>query len=166
MTQDLRTNSAHSKRNEQINRWKESETCKESSQPKTVDRKVDFSDGCIFLASCAAGDREEVEDLLRRGADINTANVDGLTALHQACIDNNFDMVELLVTAGADVNKDDNEGWTPLHATASLGFLSIATFLLDHGADITAVNNDGELVIDISESDDMESLLRKELDTK
>jgi len=166
MTQDLRTNSAHSKRNEQINRWKESETCKESSQPKTVDRKVAFSNGCIFLASCAAGDREEVEDLLGRGADINTANVDGLTALHQACIDNNFDMVKLLVTAGADINKDDNEGWTPLHATASLGFLSIATFLLDHGADITAVNNDGELVIDISESDDMESLLRKKLDAK
>ena len=93
--------SAVLKRDEQIKRWKESETCKESSQPRVQGRKVEFSAGCVFLASCGAGDREDVKDLLTRGADINTANVDGLTALHQACIDNNLDMVELLVTAGA-----------------------------------------------------------------
>jgi protein phosphatase 1 regulatory subunit 12A len=37
----------------------------------------------VFLAACAAGDRGEVKVLLGRGADIDTANVDGLTALHQ-----------------------------------------------------------------------------------
>ncbi len=37
----------------------------------------------MFLAACAAGDRGEVKVLLGRGADIDTANVDGLTALHQ-----------------------------------------------------------------------------------
>ena len=30
-----------------------------------------------------SGDEDEVEDLLKKGADINTATVDGLTALHQ-----------------------------------------------------------------------------------
>ena len=75
-------------------------------------------------------------------------------------------MVEFLVANGADVNRGDNEGWTPLHATASCGFLSIAKFLLDHGANVAAVNNDGELAIDISESDEMEDLLQKEIDTR
>lgn len=45
--------------------------------------RVRFMDGCVFLAACAAADKEEVEKLTERGADIDTANVDGLTALHQ-----------------------------------------------------------------------------------
>eukprot|EP00092_Neocalanus_flemingeri_P005523 GFUD01005953.1.p1 GENE.GFUD01005953.1~~GFUD01005953.1.p1 ORF type:complete len:869 (+),score=237.80 GFUD01005953.1:179-2785(+) len=167
MSLETRSNSALMKRAEQLKRWQDSETFREPSEPKRKSsRRVGFSDGCVFLAACAAGDREEVKVLLGRGADIDTANVDGLTALHQACIDDNLDMVEFLVANGADVNRGDNEGWTPLHATASCGFLSIAKFLLDHGANVAAVNNDGELAIDISESDEMEDLLQKEIDVR
>ena len=39
-------------------------------------------------------------------------------------------------------------------------------FLLDHGSNVAAVNNDGELAIDISESDEMEELLQKEIDAQ
>jgi len=166
MSLETRSNSALMKRAEQLKRWQDSETAREPSEPKRKSRRIGFSDGCVFLAACAAGDREEVKVLLGRGADIDTANVDGLTALHQACIDDNLDMVEFLVANGADVNRGDNEGWTPLHATASCGFLSIAKFLLEHGANVAAVNNDGELAIDISESDEMEDLLQKEIDTR
>merc|ERR1712106_810763 len=166
MSLETRSNSALMKRAEQLKRWQDSETAREPSEPKRKSRRIGFSDGCVFLAACAAGDREELKVLLGRGADIDTANVDGLTALHQACIDDNLDMVEFLVANGADVNRGDNEGWTPLHATASCGFLSIAKFLLDHGANVAAVNNDGELAIDISESDEMEDLLQKEIDVR
>ena len=88
------------------------------------------------------------------------------SAYSQACIDDNLEMVEFLVGLGADVNRGDNEGWTPLHATASCGFLSIAKYLLENNADPAAVNNDGELAIDISESDEMEDLLQKEIDAR
>ena len=37
-------------------------------------------------------------------------------------------------------------------------------YLLEHAANVSAVNNDGELAIDISESDEMEELLQKEID--
>ena len=37
-------------------------------------------------------------------------------------------------------------------------------FLLEHSANVSAVNNDGELAIDISESDEMEELLQREID--
>jgi len=159
-----RNSSALFKRAEQLKRWSESDTNTEPSEPKRKSQRIQFTDGCVFLAACAASDKDEVERLQKRGADIDTANIDGLTALHQACIDDNLDMVEFLVERGADVNRGDNEGWTPLHATASCGFLSIAKYLLEHNANVSAVNNDGELAIDISESDEMEELLQKEID--
>jgi len=164
MSLETRSTSALFKRAEQLKRWQESDTFREPSEPKHKSRKILFTDGCVFLAACAATDKDEVDRLIKRGADIDTVNVDGLTALHQACIDDNLEMVEFLVQRAADINRGDNEGWTPLHATASCGFLSIAKFLLDHGASVSAVNNDGELAIDISESDEMEELLQKEID--
>ncbi|XP_075991346.1 myosin binding subunit isoform X9 [Anticarsia gemmatalis] len=162
---DTRSSSALFKRAEQLKRWEESDTNKQSASPRRASR-IQFSSGIVFLAACTAGDKDEVQRLLKRGADINTANVDGLTALHQACIDDNLDMVEFLVTHGADVNRGDNEGWTPLHATASCGFLSIARYLLENGADVAAVNYDGELPVDIAESDAMADLLQKIIDEK
>ncbi|XP_022833062.1 protein phosphatase 1 regulatory subunit 12B isoform X1 [Spodoptera litura] len=162
---DNRSSSALFKRAEQLKRWEESDTNKQSPTPRRASR-IQFSSGIVFLAACTAGDKDEVQRLLKRGADINTANVDGLTALHQACIDDNLDMVEFLVTHGADVNRGDNEGWTPLHATASCGFLSIARYLLENGADVAAVNYDGELPVDIAESDEMAELLQKVIDEK
>ncbi|XP_057651479.1 protein phosphatase 1 regulatory subunit 12A isoform X2 [Diorhabda carinulata] len=166
MSLETRSTSALFKRADQLKRWEESDTNREPVTPKQKTRKIKFSSGCVFLAACAAGDKKEVLELLHKGADINTANVDGLTALHQACIDDNLDMVEFLVENGADVNRGDNEGWTPLHATASCGFLSIAKYLIEKGAHVAAVNNDGQLAIDIAECPKMESLLREEIAEK
>ncbi|XP_071521384.1 uncharacterized protein Mbs isoform X3 [Panulirus ornatus] len=166
MAVDNRSTSALFKRAEQLRRWQESETNKQEVFDNNKTRKVNFSDGCIFLAACAAGDKQEVIRLLEKGADIDTANVDGLTALHAACIDDNLDMVEFLVDQGTDVNRGDMEGWTPLHATASCGFNSIAKFLIDRGADLSLVNNDGDLAIDIADSDEMESLLQQEIESR
>ncbi|CAH0546537.1 unnamed protein product [Brassicogethes aeneus] len=166
MSLETRSNSALFKRAEQLRRWEESDTNREPVVPKQKSRKIKFSSGCVFLAACASGDKDEVLNLLEKGADINTANVDGLTALHQACIDDNLDMVEFLVEHGADVNRGDNEGWTPLHATASCGFLYIARYLIDKGADVAAVNNDGELAIDIAECEKMKNLLNEEVDRR
>lgn len=80
---------AFSKRAEQLKRYEDSDTSKESAIPKnSSSRKVRFSAGCVFLAACAAGDKEEVLNMLNSGgADIDTANVDGLTALHQVIIE-------------------------------------------------------------------------------
>jgi protein phosphatase 1 regulatory subunit 12A len=84
----LNNKTAFSKRAEQLKRYEDSETNRESIVPKNPgERKVRFSSGCIFLAACAAGDKDEVLHLLNSGgADIDTANVDGLTALHQVIL--------------------------------------------------------------------------------
>ncbi|XP_076169891.1 myosin binding subunit isoform X4 [Ptiloglossa arizonensis] len=163
MSVESRSSSALFKRAEQLKRWEQSETNREPAQPRQVARKIKFSADCVFLAACAAGDKEEVVRLLQKGADINTGNVDGLTALHQACINDDLDMVEFLVEKGADINCGDNEGWTPLHATASCGFISIAKYLIEKGCNLAAVNNDGELALDIAESNEMEDMLQQHI---
>lgn len=82
-----RAESAKLRRAEQLKRWKGSLT---ELEPVTAARsrhrgggRVRFEDGAVFLAACASGDTDEVRRLLARGARLNTANVDGLTALHQ-----------------------------------------------------------------------------------
>ncbi|KAG8438198.1 hypothetical protein GDO86_008765 [Hymenochirus boettgeri] len=115
------------------------------------------------MAACSAGDRDEVRALLDAGAPINGTNVDGLTALHQACIDENMEMVQFLVENGSHVNQPDNEGWTPLHAAASCGFVNIAQYLISKGANVAAVNSEGELPLDVSHESAMEKLLKSEI---
>uniref|UniRef100_A0A3B1KJB8 Protein phosphatase 1 regulatory subunit n=1 Tax=Astyanax mexicanus TaxID=7994 RepID=A0A3B1KJB8_ASTMX len=154
---------AKQKRNEQLKRWLGSETDLEPPVLKKKKTKVKFDDGAVFLAACSSGDTEEVLRLLDRGADINYANVDGLTALHQACIDDNVDMVTFLVEHGACINQPDNEGWIPLHAAASCGYMDIAEYLISQGASVGVVNSEGETPLDIAEEEAMEELLQNEI---
>ncbi|XP_041833154.1 protein phosphatase 1 regulatory subunit 12A isoform X1 [Melanotaenia boesemani] len=154
---------AKQKRNEQLKRWLGSETDQEPPILKKKKTKVKFDDGAVFLAACSSGDTEEVLRMLDRGADINYANVDGLTALHQACIDDNVDMVTFLVEHGASVNQPDNEGWIPLHAAASCGYLDIAEYLIGQGTNVGVVNSEGETPLDIAEEEAMEELLQNEI---
>ncbi|XP_078405072.1 protein phosphatase 1 regulatory subunit 12A-like isoform X3 [Cetorhinus maximus] len=156
-----RSDNAKHKRKEQLKRWLGSETDRESERPRTKQLRVKFAEGAVFLAACSSGDPDEVEKLLLKGADINYTNVDGLTALHQACIDENLDMVTFLLEHGANVNQPDNEGWTALHAAASCGFMEIAEYLIKQRANVAAVNSEGELPIDIAQGEAMEKLLKE-----
>ncbi|XP_043083735.1 protein phosphatase 1 regulatory subunit 12A isoform X2 [Puntigrus tetrazona] len=169
-TDRSRSEAAKQRRQDQLQRWQGSETDRtgaearsQSSAPGNRRARVRFAQGAVFMAACSAGDREEVAELLRQGADINHANIDGLTALHQACIDENAEMVQFLVESGSDVNRGDNEGWTPLHAAASCGFIQIAKYLIEHGARVGAVNSEGELPLDVATEDVMGRLLKAEI---
>lgn len=82
MAGDNHTASSLFRRAEQLKRWKESETNRQDYSDRPKNNKVTFSSGCIFLAAAAAGDKDEIRLLLDRGADINTFNSDGITALH------------------------------------------------------------------------------------
>ncbi|XP_038639266.1 protein phosphatase 1 regulatory subunit 12C-like [Scyliorhinus canicula] len=168
---------AEEKRKQQLKRWKGSCTDLEAGEPRwlvrpgvgTVGagavsgssaRRVRFEAAAEFLAACASGDAKDAEEMLRGGADVDCANTDGISALHQACIDENLEMVEFLLAHNASVDHSDNEGWTPLHVAASCGYSEIVECLINHGANIAAVNSDGQLPIDLAEEDYMETLLQ------
>ncbi|XP_012668922.1 protein phosphatase 1 regulatory subunit 12C isoform X2 [Otolemur garnettii] len=170
---------ARERRREQLRQW----GARAGAEPGPGERRartVRFERAAEFLAACAGGDLDEARLMLRAtdpspGAELDPAappparavldstNADGISALHQACIDENLDVVRFLVEQGATVNQADNEGWTPLHVAASCGYLDIARYLLSHGANIAAVNSDGDLPLDLAESDAMEGLLKVEI---
>uniref|UniRef100_A0A3Q0KGC6 Protein phosphatase 1 regulatory inhibitor subunit 16a, putative n=1 Tax=Schistosoma mansoni TaxID=6183 RepID=A0A3Q0KGC6_SCHMA len=108
-------------------------------------RAVKFPQSLIFLEAAARGDLDEVRELLSSGVCPDVANEDGLTALHQCCIDNNLEMCRLLLRYGANPNSRDTELWTPLHASATCHHTEMCKILIDHGADLLAMNVDGNM---------------------
>ncbi|KAJ0050834.1 hypothetical protein NL108_008180 [Boleophthalmus pectinirostris] len=133
-------------------------------------KSVRFDRAAEFLATCASGDTDEARAMLTEarltnredGPDIiNCSNADGITALHQACIDGSLEMVMFLLENGAGVNQVDSEGWTPLHVAASCGYSEIAEYLLQHDACLSAVNCDGDVPLDIALDETTESLIQK-----
>ena len=79
--QTSRASSALKKRQESIKKWKDSPTAKEPADHKQ--NHIKFELGTVFLSAISSGDIDEAHELLEKGVDINYANVDGLTALHQ-----------------------------------------------------------------------------------
>jgi len=73
---------------------------------RVTDSRIKFQTGAVFLSACQTSDYAEIEKILNsaEGIDINYANSDGLTALHQASIDGNVKMVKYLIDHGADIN--------------------------------------------------------------
>ncbi|KRX90632.1 Protein phosphatase 1 regulatory inhibitor subunit 16B [Trichinella pseudospiralis] len=115
--------------------------------------KIQFSHGTILLEATQRRDIQEVKQLLMDGADPNSHNEDGLTALHQCAIDNDEEMMQLLIDFHADVNARDSELWTPLHAAACCGHINTMQMLIKNGAALLAVNSDGNMPYDICDDE-------------
>lgn len=160
---------ARKRRSQQLKRWereKDEELGPPPPKKKPMRAKpVKFEPRIILLEAASRGDVKEVKTMLDYGVDPNLANDDGLTALHQACIDECDDIAELLVDYGANIDAEDRELWTPLHASAACGNASMVEYLVDHGANVVAINADGNLAVDLVEDDeDLKNYLFKEMD--
>ncbi|XP_061510023.1 protein phosphatase 1 regulatory subunit 12B isoform X2 [Anopheles gambiae] len=126
------------------------------TQTSSYKRHITFEDSVVLLEAAARNDIAEVAKLLQKGVTPDATNMDGLTALHQCCIDDNAEMLNLLLDYGANVNAQDSERWTPLHAAATCGHLNLVKILIARGANLLAVNADGNMPYDIC--DDEEAL--------
>ncbi|KAG9332092.1 hypothetical protein JZ751_015868 [Albula glossodonta] len=133
---------AQKRRAQQLKGWAQME--KESARGNKADkpgtkggkkggtgpRRVIFPENITLLEAAARNDLEEVRELLNSGVSPDLFNEDGLTALHQCCIDDFVDMVQCLLDAGAAVNACDSELWTPLHAAATCGHTGLVQLLV------------------------------------
>uniref|UniRef100_A0A8D0HQ77 Protein phosphatase 1 regulatory subunit 16A n=1 Tax=Sphenodon punctatus TaxID=8508 RepID=A0A8D0HQ77_SPHPU len=153
---------AQKRRTQQLKKWaqfekeshgKKSKAAEKRKRSSSKGKRVVFPESVRLLEAASRNDVEEVRQFLQRGISPNLYNEDGLTALHQCCIDDYGDIVKLLLEAGAEVNACDSELWTPLHAAATCGHLHLVELLIRHGASLLAVNTDGNMPYDLCEDD-------------
>ena len=84
--------------------------------------------------------RKVVEWLVERGANINTQDENGFSALHIATQERNSEMVSYLLQNGANVNIQDKFGNNPiLRANLATPF-ELLRILLENGADVDMKN--------------------------
>jgi len=99
----------------------------------------------------------EVDRLLREGAEINSADAFGDTALHAACENAHADIVARLLRGGADVMVKNTKGkapaclkFQPLIAVAEDGPEETTHSLLQRGANVKEVNDKGHTALHLA----------------
>uniref|UniRef100_A0ABD2XJP7 Uncharacterized protein n=1 Tax=Trichogramma kaykai TaxID=54128 RepID=A0ABD2XJP7_9HYME len=91
--------------------------------------------------------------MLRRGADPNLANKEGLTSLHMICEKGNDDISEILLRSffetndanhrTVEIDAQDGQGETPLHYVLSRNFKKATELLLKKGANPNVASQKG-----------------------
>jgi ankyrin repeat protein len=90
------------------------------------------------------GDADAVRKLLKDGVDANSAQGDGMTALHWAAMKDHVELAEMLLYAGANVKATTRMGgYTPLTLAAKNGNAAMISALLKGGADVNATTSTG-----------------------
>ncbi|KAL1547158.1 ankyrin repeat domain-containing protein 17-like isoform X2 [Salvia divinorum] len=86
-----------------------------------------------LLEAAKEGHVKIVEYLIRQGAGVREANLEGATALHYAILTGNKELMELVVAKGIRVDSDSRDG-TPLQMAAYRGDVGVVKFLLSRDA--------------------------------
>jgi len=81
-------------------------------------------------------DRSMAKLLLRYGAPLNTRDVNGFTALHEAVSKLDEEIVQLLLSSGADVDARSIKGSTPLMMAARTGHTRVTDLLIKSQATV------------------------------
>ena len=89
-------------------------------------------------------DKSAVRSLLQQRVNVNTPDVEGMTALHWAAHWNDLETVGVLLKAGANAKAANRYGVTPLHEASTVGNIAIIEALLTAGADPNARLGEGE----------------------
>jgi len=83
-----------------------------------------------------SGELSELDAILKKGANINGSNHNGVSALMRAAAAGRHDMVERLLQYGAEVDAHRDDGFTPLLLATFFGHLETVQMLVEHGANL------------------------------
>lgn len=93
---------------------------------------------------------EEVDALIKEGADPYVTDYNERTLLHEAAFFGNIKVMEYLVDKyRLDVMAKDEYGNTPAHSAATVGQIDSIVWLAKHGANLHAENYGGETARDM-----------------
>lgn len=81
----------------------------------------------LLLAAAREGNIEGIQAALENGANIDTKDSRGRTALSLAADNNQAALVERLIECGAKVDVKNNNGWTPLMQAAYWGYDEVSS---------------------------------------
>lgn len=95
--------------------------------------------------AAANGQAKRVEQIIAKGANVNTVDSEGWLALSRAAANDRVEVIQTLLNHGANPNmaNQNSLGWTPLHAAAVKGRVDAANTLMNRGAEVNIVTPDG-----------------------
>lgn len=117
----------------------------------------------FFMYSVAQGDYRLAKLLLDYGADVNTKNVMGRTALFFAAKYGYEDIFELLINNGANVNVDDCIYDIPLIEATKNGHQNIVQLFVNHNVDVLRKDINNKRALEYAEENcygDIAKILR------
>ena len=89
-------------------------------------------------------DIERMTQLLQQGEDVNTAQGDGMTAIHWAAENGNGVIADMVIAAGANLDAITRMGgYSALHLASSNGAAEVVSALLAAGSDVMAETTTG-----------------------
>ena len=101
----------------------------------------------LFLEICQKGTLEEMDVLLKAGAQLNATTPDGRTGLFYACEAQNINKIEGLRQRGATLNARDKKGQTLLHIAAQLKWMDGCLYLMEKGLSVDEKDHAGNTVL-------------------
>lgn len=134
----------------------------------------ELSKACSDRDPIPAEQRKTIRQLVKAGADVNSTDSNGVTALHHAVRFRSPTAVKTLLQLGANVNQQCRKSAsTPLHrAVTSTGapgtggktaeVIEIIGLLLAHGADSSIKNKSGKAPMDYVRNEEVRSALQVE----
>ena len=102
------------------------------AQPEVPQISQAEKDSRFWLAA-REGNSDEVAEMLQQGANPNTVNDNGATAIHGATQYGSLPLVIYLHKSGVNINATTTNGWTAIHTAARFGKADIANYLKQQG---------------------------------
>lgn len=112
-----------------------------------VENGADYS----WDSACLIGDMERVEELIKKGENVNQKEQQyGTTCLMLAAEKNYHDLITLLIKHAADLDAENTNGNTALMKAAEFGMMNACQALVKGGASLSPRNKAGKTAHDVA----------------